>query len=369
MKKILFVVNVDWAFISHRLPIALEAIKQGFEVHIACAISERKEFLEGHGLIVHPINISRSGVNPFKELGCVRELFQIIRLVKPDVTHAVTIKPVLYANIIARILKVPKRVSAISGLGYVFIAEGYRSEIFRFFISFLYKIALTNSNSIIFQNEDDARVLRLLRVVNKDQEVLIRGSGVDLDKFRVTKEPDGTPVVMLLARLLFDKGVLEFVEAARILNKDKVAIRMVLVGEVDFGNPKSVTPEQLTSWVKEGVVEHWGYRKDVAKTISESTIMVLPSYREGLPKSLIEAAACGRAVITTDVPGCRDAIEPNVTGILVPVKSPQDLAQAILFLVKKETLRKELASEGRRLAESAFDVNAVVNRHIEIYRK
>jgi glycosyltransferase involved in cell wall biosynthesis len=368
MKKLLFVVNVDWFFISHRLPIALAAIKQGFEVHLACAVTDKKEMLEAEGILVHPLALSRSGVGVLNELKTLQQLFNVIKLVKPDVVHSVTIKPVLYGNIVARLLKVPVRVSSISGLGYVFIASGIRATLFRVFISSLYKLALGGAKAIIFQNSADRDTLKHLGVVKSEQEVFIRGSGVDLSLYPVIAEPKGAPVVMLVARLLIDKGVNEFVFAAKKIKLSHPDIRMVMVGDIDVENPKSITAQQLKAWVSDGVVEHWGYRHDVATTMSQSNVIVLPSYREGLPKSLIEAAACGRAVVTTDVPGCRDAIESNKTGLLIPVKSGDLLADAILKLIDDNELRSQFSINGRILAEEAFDIKDVIDKHLVIYK-
>lgn len=366
-KKILFIVNVDWFFVSHRLPIALAIIKKGFEVHISCGTTDKKDLLEGHGIIVHPLAISRSGVGVFNELKTLKQLFSVIRIVQPDITHCVTIKPVLYGNIISRLLKVPVRVSSISGLGYVFIARGLKAKLFRLFIAITYRLALTKSHAVIFQNKSDRDILKLLGAVKAEQEVFIRGSGVDLNLYPVLQEPKEKPVVMLIARLLVDKGVIEFSEAAEIIKSYRDDVRFVLVGDADIENPKSVSLTQIEKWVKTGIVEHWGYSHNVAETIAKSNIMVLPSYREGLPKSLIEAAACGRAVITTDVPGCRDAIERDVSGLLVPVRDSFALSDAILKLIDDNELRSMLASNGRKLAEKVFDINDVIEKHFEIY--
>ena len=367
MKKLLFIVNVDWIFISHRLPIALAAIKQGYQVHIACGITDKQAQLESHGIIVHPLALSRSGVGLANELKTLKQLFSVIKSVKPDITHTVTIKPVLYGNIVARLLNVPVRVASISGLGYVFIASGIKATVFRTLIAGLYRLALGGAKAVVFQNSADRDTLKKLGAVKPEQEVLIRGSGVDLTLYPVVPEPQGKPVVMLVARLLIDKGVNEFAQAAEIIKKQQPDIRMVLVGDTDEENPKSVSPQQINKWVKAGIVEHWGYSQNVADTMAKANVIVLPSYREGLPKSLIEAAACGRAVVTTDVPGCRDAIEVNETGLLVEVKSACDLAEGILILINDVKLRCKFADNARELAESAFDIKDVVAAHLEIY--
>jgi glycosyltransferase involved in cell wall biosynthesis len=370
MKKLLFIVNVDWFFISHRLPIAITAIQKGFEVHIACAITTKKAALESLGIVVHPLKMSRSGVNVISEIRSFVQIFDAVTNVRPDIVHTVTIKPVLYGNIVARLLKVPVRVASISGLGYVFIASGFKAKIFRALISTMYRVALSDAKAIIFQNKHDRDILKKMGAVNPSQEVFIRGSGVDLNEYAVVNEPkDVPPVVMLVARLLVDKGVNEFVAAASILKHLRPDIRMVLVGDIDSGNPKSITSEQLKSWIDNNVIEHWGYSYNVSKTMAQSNIVVLPSYREGLPKSLIEAAACGRAVVTTDVPGCRDAIEPGKTGLLVRVKTDKPLADAILKLIDDESLRHQFAIRAREFAEITFSINDVIDTHLTLYNQ
>lgn len=365
--RVLFIVNVDWFFISHRLPIALAAIEKGYEVHLVCSITDKQKILEDCGIVVHPLDFSRSGISIFNELKTIKSLFSIIKSIVPDITHCITIKPVLYGNVIARFVRVPNRISSISGLGYVFIAKGVKAKVLRGFISLWYKLALQGSKKVIFQNSADRDVLRKLGAVTQQQEVFIRGSGVDLDKYVVLPEPQSDLVVMFVARLLIDKGVVEFSSAARIIKSERSDVRMVLIGDIDPGNPKSISSNQIKNWVDDGIVEYWGYSHNVAQNIAKSNIMVLPSYREGLPKSLIEAAACGRAVVTTDVPGCRDAIIPNRTGLLVPVKSSELLAEAILKLLNNKSMRDDFAINGRRLAESDFDIKDVVNTHLDIY--
>ena len=228
----------------------------------------------------------------------------------------------------------------------------------------MYRISLHGAKAIIFQNKSDRDVLKQMGSVTPEQEVHIRGSGVSLEEYPVTKEPTGAPVVMLVARLLIDKGVNEFVEAAKLLKLKIPDIRMILVGDIDLENRKSISKVQLNSWLDDKLVEHWGYRNNIAETMSQANIIVLPSYREGLPKSLIEAAACGRAVITTDVPGCRDAIEVNSTGLLVPVHSVKPLADAILKLINDVELRHSYALSGRKLAEEAFNIKNLSLIHI-----
>lgn len=367
-RKILFVVNVDWFFLSHRLPIALAAQAAGYEVHLACRFSEKGTAVKQHGFVLHELRLERSGTSLFKELKTIFAIKALVKKVKPDLIHSVTIKPVLYSGLATRFSGIA-RVASISGLGFVFISEGFKANIVRKLVSFFYKLALRcDSTKVIFQNPTDKALFINEGIIRPEQAVMIKGSGVDLNKYKVVEQPVGEPVVMLLARLLVDKGVVEFVDAARLLKSQNISCRMVLVGDIDE-NPKSVSIAQLDSWVNDGLIEYWGFSDNVSESYAKSNIVVLPSYREGLPKSLIEAAACGRAVITTDVPGCRDAITPNQTGLLVPVKDAVALAEAIAKLCVDDDLRKQLGAAGRLLAQTDFDINSVVNKHLSLYQQ
>lgn len=367
--KIMFVVNVDWFFMSHRLPIALEAMRKGYEVHIATGITDQKEVMEKHGLIVHPLRLDRSSTNPFGLLRTFFQIFFLFRAVKPDLVHLVTIKPVILGGVAARLARVTAVVAAISGLGYVFQDRGIISKLRRSVVAMLYRQALRQNNlKVIFQNPDDQEVLQNFAALNRDQMELIRGSGVNLEFIKTTPLPNNKPVVMLAARLLADKGVHEFIAAARLLHQQGIAARFCLVGSIDSSNLSSLTQSELEKYEDDGIIELWGHRADMNSALSEAHLVVLPSYREGLPKILIEAAAAGRAVITTDVPGCRDAIEPNITGLLVPVRDAQSLALAIKKLLDNPSLCIAMGQAGRKLAESEFDIAQVVNKHLQIYQ-
>ncbi|UVJ42788.1 glycosyltransferase family 4 protein [Pseudomonas sp. LS1212] len=367
MRRLLFIVNVDWFFLSHRLPLAIAAKEAGFEVHLAAAVTDRVQEIERHGIKVHPLNIDRRSANPMEAAKLLFDLFSLIRRVSPSVVHLVTIKPVLLGGLAARLARVPRVVAAISGLGFVFTARGGVARLRRLLVSSLYRLALSRNNvRVIFQNGDDQALLQRHTGIADAQVVRIRGSGVDLSAWTVQPLADGPPVVMMASRLLKDKGVVEFVEAARMLHGHRLA-RFVLVGSVDAGNPTSLRVEDLDAWVKEGAIEWWGQSSDMPAVLSMAHIVVLPSYREGLPKGLIEAAASGRAVVTTDVPGCRDAIEPGVSGVLVEVRNPQALADGIRGLLGDPERIKAMGAAGRRLAEQSFDVREVIARHLALY--
>jgi len=368
-KTLLFIVNVDWFFVSHRLPIALAALRDGYEVHLGAALTGEEHALRRAGIMVHALPISRSATNLIAELLALRAMFSLVREIRPDIVHLVTSKPVLYGGLVARISKVPAVVASVSGLGFVFIASGFKNWLIRSTVSLLYRIALGKRNlRVIFQNPDDRDLLLRLGGITPEHALIIRGSGVDLAEYPALPEPAGVPVVAMAARLLWDKGVGEFVAAARLLKHKGVNARFQLIGDPDPHNPASVPAETLASWRSDRVVELPGFRSDIAQLFSSAHLVVLPSYREGLPKVLIEAAACGRAVVTTDVPGCRDAVIPGKTGLLVPVRDPQALADAIQKLLENPAERQAMGQAGRRLAEEAFDIRRVVDRHLEIYR-
>jgi glycosyltransferase involved in cell wall biosynthesis len=369
-RTLMFVVNVDWFFLSHRLPIALEALRQGYQVHVATGLTDKLEELQRHGLEVHPLALDRSSAGLGNAWRTMVELWKVFRAVRPDVVHLVTIKPVLLGGLVARLAGMPAVVAAVSGLGFVFMARGAKAAVRRWLVGGLYRVALGHRNlKVIFQNADDLRSLAKVAHLPAAKVAMIRGSGVDLARYAHVPLPGGVPVVVLAARLLADKGVLEFVQAARLLKQRGCNARFVLVGTVDSANPTSFTDAEVSAWVHDGVVEWWGHRADMPQVLAAAHLVVLPSYREGLPKVLIEAAACGRAVVTTDVPGCRDAIDPGVTGILVPVRDAVALADAMDALVDDPVRCQVMGDAGRVLAETAFDIRQVVAAHLYIYQE
>jgi len=368
--RLLFVVNNPAYFLSHRLPLALAARHGGYEVHVATMAGDSVAHIEALGLAHHVLPMTRSGRHPVRELHTLWSLWRLFRRLRPAVVHLVTIKPVLYGGIAARLARVPGAVFAISGLGFTFIERGVKAALLRQVVARLYRRALKHRNSrVVFQNANDRDLLRRLGALRDGQAVMTRGSGVDLSAYAAVAEPAGPPVIVLMAaRLLRHKGVLEFVEAARLLRSRQVPVRMVLAGGIDPDNPASVAQSDVDAWRQEGCVEALGERNDVAMLYATSHIAVLPSYREGLPRSLIEAAACGRAVVTTDVPGCRDAIDPGRTGLLVPPRDARALAAAIEQLASDSVLRQRLGMAGRELAEREFSIVDACRQHLDIYQ-
>ena len=366
--KILFVINVDWFFLSHRLPIAIKALNEGYEVHIATKITDKAEEIKSYGLILHNLNISRGDFSFFQSLKTLLQLIQIFKRIRPQLVHLVTIKPIILGGIAARIANVKGVIAAISGLGYIFINKGLIASVRRVIIKRLYQLSLNHHNlKIICQNDNDLQIIREITGLNKDTFSMISGSGVPLEKFKFIKDTNEIPNIMMASRLLIDKGVIEFSKAAKILKEKNVTANFILVGEPDLENPSSINYSQIKEWREEGIIDCWGHRDDMHEVLPLASIVVLPSYREGFPKILIEAAACGRAVVTTDVPGCRDAIYNEITGLLVPVKDSYALANAIEKLVSNKEWRRTMGNEGRIMAEEKFDENIVVTKHLEIY--
>lgn len=371
MKKLLIVVNTPEFFISHWLSIAVRAKDKGLEVHIASGEGDGIKKIMEYGFFHHAIPLTRSGQNGFHEIKALVELYRLFRQLKPDVVHTISIKPVIYGGIVGRLASVPSMVATISGLGTVFIGEeGVRARVRRWLVTVLYRFSLNHSNlAVIFENPDDRETFLKSKVLESNRTHLISGAGVDLQEFDHVAEPSGIPVVVMASRLLRDKGVIEFVDAARLLKARGVRVIMRLVGSVDLENPTSITESEFRQWRNEKVVDLLGYREDIAIQYANANIVCLPSYREGLPRSLIEAAACGRAVVTTDVPGCRHAIEPDVTGILVPVKNSVALADAIQLLTESPRKRSRMGKAGRKLAEKSFSIDSIVDQYHGIYEE
>lgn len=367
-KVLLMIVNDPAFFISHRLPVAEAARSEGYTVLVATMPGMKVADIQSQGFEHHVLPLSRSGKNILSE---TRAFFSLVRLlwkVKPGLLHLVTIKPVLYGGLAARLAPVGGVVSAVSGLGFVFMSSGRKAVLVRNVISTMYRLAFGKKNlRVIFQNPDDRDVLLSAGALDKSKVKMIRGSGVDLSLYQVLPEPSGSPVVCFAARLLRDKGVCEYVEAVRLLRERGVRATFRLVGDPDPGNPTSITSDEVERWRHEGLMEVFGFRKDIAGLFAESHLVVLPSYREGLPKVLVEAAACGRAVVTTDVPGCRDAIDPGETGLLVPVRNVTALADAMQRLIEDSALRQQMGAAGRALAEREFAIEKIAQQHLDIY--
>jgi glycosyltransferase involved in cell wall biosynthesis len=366
--KLFLVVNVDWFFLSHRLPIALEALRRGYDVTVVAIDTGCGDKIRGYGLKFIPFPTDRKGINPYRELRSLRLLYRLYKEHKPDIVHHVALKPVMYGSLVAKGFKNIRFVNALSGMGYIFINPG-KGSLLRKAVLKIFRVAFNNKRlRFIFQNNDDRTLILGLGVVEPKQCFLIPGSGVDLNEFCFTPEPfDDVIRILFTGRLLRDKGVIELVEAAAIL-KEKFGskVKIILAGDVDE-NRASLTEEQVLAWQKQGSIEWIGFRTDVYSTLAASHIVVLPSYREGLPKSLIEACAVGRPIVTTDVPGCRDVVDEGINGFIVPERQSIPLAAALEKLVVDKELRLKMGKSGREKAERLFSIESVLRKTFEIY--
>jgi glycosyltransferase involved in cell wall biosynthesis len=368
--RILIVVNVGWFVLSHQLPIALAAKAAGFDVHVACGIDDSAEAaeIERRGLAFHHLDVERAGRSPLGEAKLFAQLLRLYWRIDADVIHHVTIKPVIYGGWAARLASRGRVVSTISGLGYVFTATGAWARFARTLVRLAYRLALSGPRTmVVFQNPDDRAEFVGARIVNAQQTVLIRGSGVDLDEFRPTAEAAGAVTVVLPARMLRDKGVFEFLEAATRLRDDGVDARFLLAGGIDHANPAAIAEAELRAAAAHAGATWIGHCTAMAQLYAACHIVCLPSYREGLPKALLEAAAAGRPMVTTDVPGCREVVIDDVTGILVPPRDSGALADALRRLIADEKLRVRMGAEARALCEAHFGVAAVVRQTLTLY--
>lgn len=367
---ILFVCNVGWFFISHRLELAKAALTEGYEVHVACDIDDAKEaavILEA-GVILHRLRLSRGGIDPVADLRTFVSLAHLAHKLKPAIVHNITIKPVLYGSIAARLVRVSRIVNSVSGLGYVFI-DAARAGIAGRIARFLYRFALrSDSVRVIFQNADDRSLFIAQRFIRSDQAVLIAGAGVDLEHFRASDELEGRVKVVLPARMLADKGVREFFQAASALTDRGCEADFLLAGAIDLANPASITTAELEAMVRTGSVKWLGHVADMRGLLEQSHIVCLPSYREGLPKALIEACAAGRAIVTTDVPGCRDVVDHGVNGLLVPAQDAAALTGALASLIEDRESRRRMGLNARRIAEAKFGLEEILGKTLDTYR-
>lgn len=340
-------------------------------MHIVAPKSETDKWVfEQMGCYVHPWDLHRRSLNPLREWQALRQLVRLYRHVKPDLTHHVSIKPVIYGGIAAAVTHIRCKVHAITGLGASYISETLRARLIRWLLQYGFKfISRQARTTFIFQNRDDQTLFIANKFIRREQARIIYGAGVCMRAYHPLPLPKGeSGVVVLASRLLVDKGVIEFVQAAQQL-RSKINVRCVLVGEVDPGNPASLTAQQINVWVTAGFVEWWGHQEDMNAVFRKCHVVCLPSYREGSPRVLIEAAAVGRPIITTDVPGCRDLVLEGVNGYLVPVKNACALAKAIEKIFEGHPPLAIMGQKSRELVELKYAETKVVSDTFDIYQE
>ncbi len=372
MTKILFLVAEDWYFLSHRKPLAEACLKEGWQAVVAANAGAQSGEITAMGCGLEAMNFDRGGLNPFRDFLTFLRILAVLRRHRPDIVHAVGMKPVLYGAIAARLLGVPALVAALGGLGYLFTSgRGRHLSLLRRVLLAGFRFGLAGRRrTLIVQNDDDKNVVLQGNVLPPDRLVLIAGMGADLHHFAEQPFPAAPPVVFAcVCRMLRDKGVADLVEVARMLRIRNIPAVIRLVGAADPHNPSSLTEAELDGWRRDGIVEWLGHQSDIPAVWRGAHVAVLPSYREGLPKALLEGMACGRAVITTTATGCRDVIHPGVEGLMVTPGDRDALAEAITTLTRDAELRARMGHLARQRAESHFDQRVIVARHLQIYRQ
>lgn len=353
----------------------LEALKNnGLEIHIFAPdlkdFAEEKTKLESLGYFIHDIPMQRTGTNPIADLKTLYAMYKLIKQIKPNYVLAYTIKPVIYGTLAAWMAKVPQRFALITGLGYAFqnVEEGSKRSLFQKIVHNLYKNALSHTHKVFFQNPDDLKLFQDLKLIKKQlPAVVVNGSGVNVSDFNVLALPiaqnQQTKIsFLLIARLLGDKGVREYAAAAKIIKTQYPHVDFNLVGWIDE-NPNAISQAELEMWIAENTLNYWGKLSDVRPTIAQSSIYVLPSYREGTPRTVLEAMAMGRAIITTDAPGCRETVINGDNGFLVEVKSVDSLVHAMQQFIQQPDLIVKMGQRSRQIALEKYDVHQV-NKHM-----
>lgn len=367
----LFLVAEDWYFVSHRLDLAIAARRAGYDVVVATRVNRHADRIAGAGLKLCPLQFDRGGINPLTDIKTLLQIGSIYRRERPDIVHHVALKPVIYGSIAAGALGLRGVVNALGGLGYVFSAHGLRAKLLRLLVQPALRIALRGGcTRIIVQNRDDFRRIVAMGWADASRIRLIRGAGVDPALYPQVQPGEGLPLVILPARLLREKGVGEFVDAARLLRARGIKARFALVGSPDPENPSSVSQDEIDSWIKQGAVEYWGWREDMPKVFAMAQIVCLPTfYGEGIPKSLIEAAAAGSAIVTTENPGCQEIVQPGVSGWVVPVRDVAALAEALKQAIERPDLRQQYSAAARALIVTDFSMERVTSETLAIYRE
>jgi glycosyltransferase involved in cell wall biosynthesis len=365
-KTLVFLLTEDWFFASHFLKRGLAAKAAGWRVILVARESAATANIRATGIEVIPVPFIRRRLNPFAELTFTFQLAALYRRIKPDLVHHIALKPIVIGGLAGRLAGVPATVNAPVGLGFVFSSDKLLAKILRPIVSALLRITLTPKNArVIFENPDDLNALAAARMVRREAAVLIRGAGVDIDAFAPSPEPPGKIRVILIARMIREKGVADFVEAATILQGQA---EFVLVGAPDEGNPNTITQAELKAWQDQGKITWLGPRKDIAALLATAHIACQPStYREGLPKSALEAMAAGKPLVATDIPGCREAVIHNVTGLLVPPRDPAALAAALKTLIDDPALRARFGAAARTRALENFSDAIICEKTLLVY--
>lgn len=347
-----------------------EISNNGFEIITTSSHDRYTENLAKEFSWLEMKHLERTGKNPFRDLLLLGEYIRIYKKQKPDLVFNFTIKPNIYSSLACRILGIPC-VSTVTGLGYSFLKSGFLQKL----TIFLYKVSLKKNNVVVFQNQDDLDLFVSKNIISHDKAILIEGSGIDTEKFIPRENTNESRsnrnfIFLLCGRMLKDKGIVEFVEASQIVKQQFPSTRFQLLGPVDVLNPACISESELNSWYKEKRIEYLGERSDVISVLEDADCVVLPSYREGLPKSLLEAMSCGKPVIATDIPGCRSVVLDNKNGFLVPVKNPHILAEKMIEMINLDfATRTKMGQVGRTLVLEKFDQKIIIRNYLDLMNK
>ena len=369
--RIVFVDNSLDAFRRDRMQLVQAARDLGLEIHVAAPRGRAHADSGNDGFAFHAIPMTRKGTSLWREPATVLALLRLYRSLRPSLVHHLRLKPVLYGSLAANLAGVPAVVNTLTGLGFIFTDQSEKTVPVRKWVEMGCRRAFRHPNlRVIFQNPDDRAVFIRKGIVTGEQAAVIKGSGVDLSLYRPSAETEGLPIVILASRMLWDKGVAQFVEAARILKSEGVQARFALAGEPDPENPATIPHEQLEVWRESGEIEWWGLQEsqNMPGVLAKSHIVCLPSYREGIPRILIEAAASGRPIVTTDAPGCRELVRPGVNGIIVPSRDASSLAGALRFLIENPEARIAMGANNREVAVQEVSQELVIAQFMSVYR-
>jgi glycosyltransferase involved in cell wall biosynthesis len=366
--RLLYVVTEDWYFLSHRLPMARAARTAGFEVHVATRVVDGAAAIQSEGFVLHPVPFSRGKISPLATLSTIAALHRIERQIEPAVTHHVALQAAILGSL-AAIGRPSARINALTGFGHTFISNTPQTRVLRMLIGLLLRSLVNRPNTLaLVQNPDDREGLLALGIA-RDHITLIPGSGVDTDALRPLPEPSGPITVAFVGRLLEDKGIRTLVDAHRVLRRSGSNVELLIAGTPDRANPASVSAQEAEQLNREPGITMLGQVNDISALWARAHVAVLPSRREGLPKSLLEAAACGRPMVATDVPGCREIVLQDETGLLVPVDDAPSLAAAIGKLTNSPELRARYGAAARRLVIERFAADKIGRESVDLYRR
>lgn len=369
-KRVLFVITEDWALISHRLHLVDAAIKAGFEVGLLTRINSHHNILKARNINIFEWKLVRRSLNPVHEILSIICLYKTIWLFKPDIIHAVALKPVIYTGLVRFLFLKTGLIAALGGLGFIFNSKSLQARLLKPITKTFLKYALLKQRTrLILQNKDNIDTIENLNIIDTKNIRLIKGAGVEVKKFVPTPIPKGIPIITLPGRMLSDKGVFEFAKVAERIKFKNIKARFILAGDIDSQNPASIPQAYIDKWVRDGIIEHWERCDNIKEVYYKTSIVCLPSYNEGLPKVLIEAGSCSRPVVAFDVPGCREVVRNNINGFLVEFGNEYALEKALVDLIKDKQLCKRMGERGRKIVEKEFSDIVINNETFNVWNE